>query len=67
MKRIWLDKRFVFIFISANSQAGLGRTAAKHLLTLASLVERHVNGLNFRRAVMRYCAGMPEGNEMVQT
>ena len=65
MKRTWLHMWFVFIFISANSQAGSGRRAAKHLLRLASLVERHVNGPNFRRTDMRLCAGTLEGNQMV--
>ena len=40
MKMTWLHMQFVLIFVNANSQAelGLGRTAAKHLMTIASLV-----------------------------
>ena len=37
MKVTWLHIEFVLIFITSPSQGKLGRTAAKHLLTLASL------------------------------
>ena len=33
----WLHMQFVLIFVTADSQAELGRTTAKRLLTLASL------------------------------
>jgi hypothetical protein len=39
MKMIWLHMEFVLIFSPADGQAKLGRTAAKQLLTLASLAE----------------------------
>ena len=32
----WLHMQFVLIFVTADSQAELGRTVAKRLLTLAS-------------------------------
>ena len=39
MKMKWLHMEFVFIFITGTSWGKLGRTAAKSLLTLASLAE----------------------------
>ena len=38
MKMTWLHMQFVLIFLTANSRAESGRTAAEHLLTLVSLV-----------------------------
>ena len=37
MKMTWLHMEFVLIFSLADGQVKLGRTAAKQLLTLASL------------------------------
>ena len=34
----WLHMQFVLIFLTANSRAESGRTAAERLLTLVSLV-----------------------------
>jgi hypothetical protein len=36
MKMTWLHMQFVLIFVTSDSHAEPGRTAAKHLLTLAS-------------------------------
>ena len=61
---------FFIISISANSQAGLGRTATKDLLTLASLVERACERTNFRRTVMRQCwnaTRKPNGPDLNQS
>ena len=38
MKMTWLHMQFVLSFVTADSQAELGRTAAKRLMTIASLV-----------------------------
>ena len=38
MKMTWLHMQFVLIFLTADSRAESGRTAAERLLTLVSLV-----------------------------
>ena len=45
----WLEKQFVLILVTPNSQAKLGRTAAKHLLTLNPLHRGAFYQFPFRR------------------